>query len=105
MKIAQEYSFSACKEIFHLPLVTFLIGSIPQAMLIIPLIFLEVALQNKYWNVSFLVFFEVFSLYNWRGKLQLRSSAWVMYCYTPKWNCMFMMTVKFTWEVKVKRKV
>lgn len=69
------------------------------------LIFLKVVLQNKYWNVSFVVFFEVFSLYNWRGKLQLRSSAWVMYCYTPKWNCMFMMTVKFTWEVKVKRKV
>lgn len=47
MKIAQEYSFSACKEIFHLPLVTFLIGSMPQAMLIIPLIFLKVVLQNK----------------------------------------------------------
>ena len=41
----------------------------PQAMLIIPLIFLEVVLQNKYWNVSFVVFIEVFSTYSSRSKL------------------------------------
>ena len=54
---------------FPPPTCDFLIGSMPQALLIIPLIFLEVVLQNKYGKVTFVVFIEVFSPYSSRGKL------------------------------------
>lgn len=51
------------------PPTVILIGSMPQAMLIVPLImivFLKVVLENKYRNVSFVIFIEIFLAYSWR---------------------------------------